>query len=260
MGLPTIAIPEYSLTVPSSGQEVKYRPFLVKEEKILLLAMESEDQKQIMQATKTVIGNCVVGDYDLNTLATFDIEYIFLWLRGKSKGEEIDLKYTCPECKNPIDANFNIEDVKIRRIEGHNKKIELTDKLGVVMKYPNMDMQELIDDVESKDKSQIEIIFKSIITCIDYIYDEEKIYAHKDHTLQELEAFLDSLTDTNFKKISMFFETMPALKHTISIKCLHSVNAPDKSTDKKTKKAKTKVIACGYTEDIVLEGLASFFE
>ena len=259
MGLPTIAVPEYSLILPSTEKEIKYRPFLVKEEKLLLLAMESEDEKQIMEATKTVIKNCVFGDIDIDTLATFDIEYIFLWLRGKSKGEEIELKYTCPDCKNPIESSFNIEEIKINRKEDHTNKIELTDTLGVVMKYPTMNMQQIID-TDADGKNQVDLIFKSIVTCIDYIYDEEKIYAHKDHTKKELEDFLDSLTDTHFQKISKFFETMPILKHVITIKCLHSMNVPDKTVDKKNKKTKSKIVSCGYTEEIVLEGLASFFE
>ena len=189
MGLPKIAVPEYSLTLPSNGKELKYRPFLVKEEKLLLIAMESEDEQQIITATKNVIQNCVFGDIDVDTLPIFDIEYIFLWLRGRAKGEKVELKYTCPECKNEVTIEFNIEDVNVDKPEGHNNKIELTDDLGVVMKYPDIQMQSNIEG--SKDDNQVEQLFKTIRICIDYIYDAEQMYSNKDHTQAELTDFLE---------------------------------------------------------------------
>jgi len=254
MGLPIVEVPKYTLKLPSTGEELQYRPFLVKEEKILLIAMEGDNQKDILNATKDVIKNCVFGEYDIEKLAIFDIEYIFLWLRGKSKGEEIELKYTCPQCSLPLEVKFNIEEIEIKRSEKHNKKIELSDKLGVVMKYPNADIQAIIDDGEA-DKHQIELVFKNILYCIDYIYDEEKIYAKKDHSEKELNDFLESLTDEQFQKISNFFETMPKLSHTINLHCIHP-----KKVEIKNKKTKPKTEICGYKEEIVLEGLQSFFE
>ncbi len=243
MGLPKIAIPEYSLKLPSNGKEIKYRPFLVKEEKILLLAMESEEEQQIVDATKTVIKNCVFGDIDVDDLPTFDVEYIFLWLRGKAKGEVIELKYDCPTCKNTIPVSFNIEEVEIFKDETHNNKIQLTENLGIVMKYPNLTLQTKIDMV--KDESNIDRIFRTILLCIDYIYDKEKTYSMKDHTSAEMVEFLESLTDDQFQKISNFFETSPKLKHAVKLNC-------------KFKSGKNKK-SCGYTEEIVLEGLQSFF-
>jgi hypothetical protein len=242
MGLPTIIIPEYSLNLPSSGKEIKYRPFLVKEEKILLIAMESEDKKEITNATKRVIKNCIVGDINIDELPTFDIEYIFLWLRGKAKGEKIDLKYTCPTCKNTVDIVFNIEDVKIDGVNKHDSKIKLNDTLGLALKYPTIDLQEKIESLESE--TEIDKVFKTVLLCVDYIYDNEEIYPAKDHTEKEMNDFLESLTDKQFQEVAKFFETMPKLKHDIKLECKHR--------DKKKK-------VCGYTEDITLEGLASFF-
>ena len=162
MGLPTITVPKYSLKLPSSGKEIKYRPFLVKEEKILLIAMESEDEKQIIDATTTVINNCIFGDIDVDTMPLFDIEYIFLWLRAKAKGEIIELKYTCPECENPIDISFNVEDVKLTKTENATNKIELTESLGIVLNYPNMTIQSKLD--QFNDESDIEKIFPYLVS------------------------------------------------------------------------------------------------
>ena len=247
MGLPKIAVPEYSLKLPSTGEEIKYRPFLVKEEKILLIAMESEDEKQIADATKTVIKNCIFGNVDIETLPIFDIEFIFLWLRGRSKGEEIELKYDCPTCKGEIPVSFNIEDVNVKKTEGHINKIQITDELGVCLKYPDMNLQSRIDDIDS-DK-QIEIVFKTILLSIDYIYDNEKTYPAKDHTADEMQDFIESLSDEQFQKISKFFDTMPKLQHDITLECTNKVKGDSKKKDK----------VCGYKEDMTLEGLQSFF-
>ena len=247
MGLPKIAVPEYSLILPSTGEEIKYRPFLVKEEKVLLIAMESEDEKQITDATKTTIKNCVFGNINVDSLPIFDIEYIFLWLRARSKGEEIELKYSCPDCKGEIPVFFNIEDVKVQKGDEHTNKIQLTDELGVCLKYPDMKLQERIDNIDSD--NQIEVIFKTILLSIDYLYDNEKTYPAKDHTTAEMEEFLESLSDDQFQKISKFFETMPKLKHEVKLECKNKVKGEGKKKDK----------ICGYKEDMTLEGLQSFF-
>ena len=246
MGLPRIVVPEYSLILPSNGKEIKYRPFLVKEEKLLLIAMESDDEKEIVNATKNVIKNCVFGDINVDELPIFDIEYIFLWLRGRAKGEKIELKYKCPSCDSDIPLEFNIENVKVIKQEGHDKKIELTNDLGVMMKYPDMLLQAEIE--KTKDDNQIEQLFKTIRLCIDYIYDADKMYANKDHTEAEMTEFLESLTDEQFQKISNFFETSPKLKHEVKLVC----NNPSKEKGKKKS-------VCGYKEDMTLEGLQSFF-
>ena len=247
MGLPTIAVPEYTLTIPSSGKEVKYRPFLVKEEKILLLAMESEKTEEIITATKTIIENCVYGDIDVEEMPTFDIEYIFLQLRGKAKGEVLDLNYKCPKCELEIPLAINIDDITVQRNKEHTKDIKLNEELSVMMKYPNLSLQSKIAQVKG-DKSEIEGLFETMTACIDYIYDKETTYPSKDHTEKEMVDFLESLTDTQFQKMSKFFETSPALKHNVELHCKNKVKG--KGKEKKE---------CGYKEKITLEGLNSFF-
>ena len=144
MGLPRVAVPEYSMTLPSNEKEVKYRPFLVKEEKLLLMAMESEKEDEIMDAIKNVNTNCVQGDINIDKLPLFDIEYIFLWLRAKSKGEVIELNYSCPKCKGKIPVSFSVEDIKIHKADNHSNKVELTDDLGIVLNYPDIVLQKKI--------------------------------------------------------------------------------------------------------------------
>ena len=243
MGLPTIAVPQYQLIIPSTEKKIKYRPFLVKEEKVLLIALESENQTNIINAIRTIISNCLYGDVNVNEMPTFDLEYIFLQLRAKSKGEVIDLKYECPKCKTELDVNINTEDVKVIKTPEHTNTIELDTDLGVVMKYPTIETQQMIQDINENKKSEIEGIFTMITRCIDYIYDKDNTYPLKDHTEKEVDDFIDSLTDVHFQKISKFFDTMPVLKHEFKLNC--------------TKKKKDKT--CSYKETITLSGLQSFF-
>jgi hypothetical protein len=246
MGLPTIAVPEYTLTIPSTKKEAKYRPFLVKEEKILLLAMESEKTEEIIDATKTIINNCVYGEINVDEMPTFDVEYIFLQLRAKAKGEVLDLKYTCPKCEGEIPLAINIDDIKVKEAKEHTKDIKINEELGVMMKYPNMALQSNIAGA-TEGKPEIEGLFDTMTACIDYIYDKETTYPSKDHTDKEMKDFLESLTDPQFQKLSKFFETSPALKHDVDLHCKH------KSPKSKGKKE------CGYKEKVTLEGLNSFF-
>ena len=244
MGLPTIAVPEYELEIPSSKLKVKYRPFLVKEEKILLLALESEKQDNIVNAIKHIIETCVYSETNVNEMPTFDLEYIFLQLRAKSKGEVIELKYECPKCKTELPININIDDIKVTFQDKHTKKIELDTNLGVVMKYPTIELQNKITQTAEGEKtSDVENIFTMVTACIDYIYDNENTYPLKDHTEKEVDDFIDSLTDAHFQKLSSFFDTMPVIKHEFQIKC--------------TKKKKDKT--CSYKETQTLSGLQSFF-
>ena len=248
MGLPTIAVPEYTLTIPSTGKEVKYRPFLVKEEKILLLAMETDKTEEIITATKTIIENCVYGDINVDEMPTFDIEYIFLKLRAKSKGEVLELKYKCPKCEQEIPIAINIDDIKVvQQDKEHTKDIKINEDLGVMMKYPNLSLQTKIAQA-ADDKPEIEGLFDTMTACIDYIYDKETTYPSKDHTDQEMTTFLESLTDDQFQKLAKFFETSPALKHNVELHCKNKVKG--KGKEKKE---------CGYKEKITLEGLNSFF-
>ena len=248
MGLPTIAVPEYTLTIPSTKKEVKYRPFLVKEEKILLLAMESEKTEEIITATKTIIENCIYGDIDVDNMPTFDVEYIFLQLRAKAKGEILELKYKCPKCESEIPIAISIDDIAIQRNKEHNKDVKLTEELGVMMKYPNMSLQTKIAQATGKQK-EIEGLFNTMTACIDYIYDKETTYPAKDHTEKEMNDFVESLTDSQFQKISKFFETMPKLKHEIELHCTNKIKGKGKTKDK----------ICDHKEKMMLEGLANFF-
>ena len=247
MGLPTITVPQYELTIPSSGKQVKYRPFLVKEEKILLLAMESEDATQIINATKSIIENCIYDNIHVDEMPMFDMEYIFLQLRGKAKGEIIDLKYKCPKCDGEIPVSINIDDVNISTADNHTKDIKLTDDLGVMMKYPTLQLQAKIEQL-TKETNKIDALFNTVAHSIDYIYDKETTYPSKDHTDQEMITFIESLPDNHFQKLSNFFETAPALKHEVKLHCKHKVKG--KGKEKKE---------CGYKEPMKLEGLASFF-
>tara|TARA_B110000438_G_scaffold166313_1_gene159102 strand:+ start:247 stop:993 length:747 start_codon:yes stop_codon:yes gene_type:complete len=247
MGLPTIAVPTYTLTVPSSGKEIKYRPFLVKEEKILLLAMESDNPTDMVVATKEIINNCTYGDFDANNSPVFDIEYIFLQLRGKAKGEIIDLKYKCPKCESEIPLSINIDQVKVIKNKEHTLDIKLKNDLGVMMKYPDIEMQTEFAKL-NEEQSNIENMFESIIRCIDFIYDAETTYPAKDHSKQELLTFVESLTDEYFQKITQFFDTLPVLKHKTVLHCKNKVKGKGKESK-----------VCNHKEDITLEGLASFF-
>ena len=243
MALPTIAVPEYTLILPSTGKELKYRPFLVKEEKILLIAMESEDDKHIINAIKNIVNNCVFTELDVDNMPMFDLEYIFLQLRGKSKGEKIDLKYECPKCNKNIPVTINIDDVKVIKNKDNKLKIKFNDNLGVKMKYPSLQLQNDLSYMKEEKSGETETIFHSIVKSIDYIYDNENTYPLKDHTEKEVNDFIDSLTDAHFQKISKFFETMPVLQHKFELNC--------------TKKKKDKI--CSYKETITLSGLQSFF-
>jgi len=243
MGLPVIAVPKYQLTIPSSGKQVSYRPFLVKEEKILLIAMESDDEFQMTSAIQDIIGNCVYDDLDVKSMPMFDIEYIFLQLRAKSKGEVVDLSFECDKCKKPITAQVDLTKIEITRTEGHDTKIPLSDDVGVIMKYPSIGLQNIIN----KESTDVENVFSTIIFCIESIWDKESVYASKDHTKEELDNFLESLPDDSFTKIQKFFDTVPVLKHELELKC----------TSKNGKGKKATI--CGWKETKTLEGLGSFF-
>jgi len=243
MTLPRIAVPKYKLIIPSSGKEVNYRPFLVKEEKILLIAMESDDEIQMTSAIQNIIENCVYDDLEVQSMPMFDIEYIFLQLRAKSKGEVVDLSFECGKCKKPINVQVDISKIETTKTEGHDIKIPLSDDVGVIMKYPSIEIQSIIN----KESTDVENVFSTIIFCIDSIWDKESVYASKDHTKEELDNFLESLPDDSFTKIQKFFDTVPVLKHELELKC----------TSKNGKGKKATI--CGWKETKTLEGLGSFF-
>ena len=240
MPLPKITTPSYELELPSTGETIKYRPFLVKEEKLLVIALESEDTKQITNAIKAVIRSCVLTKgIKVETLPTFDIEYLFLNIRGKSVGEDIDVKLTCPDDnETEVSVNVNLDDIQVEKPEGHSNRIKLDKNLMMELKYPSLN--EFIKnnfDPNDATKNPMEQSFELIGSCISKIYNEDEVWAASDCSKKEISDFLDSMNSTQFKEVEKFFETMPRLTHTIKV-----VNP------------KTKV-----ESDVVLEGLASFF-
>jgi len=238
MPLPKIATPTYELELPSTEQTVRYRPFLVKEEKLLVLALETEDTKQITNAIKSVLKSCVLTKgVKVETLPTFDIEYLFLNIRGKSVGEELEVKVICPDDeKTEVPITIDLDEVKVQKSEGHNNQLKLDDTLMMEMRYPSLD-QFIKNNFDFKDENQMEQSFDLIGSCIDKIYNEDEVWATADCTKKEVKEFLESMNSSQFKDIEKFFETMPKLTHTI-----------------KVKNPKTKV-----ESEVVLEGLASFF-
>ena len=240
MPLPKIATPSYELELPSTGKTIQYRPFLVKEEKLLVIALESEDTKQITNAIKAVIRSCVLTKgIKVETLPTFDIEFLFLNIRGKSVGEDIDVKLTCPDDnETEVSVNVNLDDIRVEKPEGHSNRIKLDKNLMMELKYPSLN--EFIKnnfDPNDTTKNPMEQSFELIGSCISKIYNEDEVWVASDCTKKEISDFLDSMNSTQFKEVEKFFETMPRLTHTIKV-----VNP------------KTKV-----ESDVVLEGLASFF-
>ena len=240
MPLPKIATPSYELELPSTGKTIQYRPFLVKEEKLLVIALESEDTKQITNAIKAVIRACILTKgVKVEVLPTFDIEYLFLNIRGKSVGVDIDVKLTCPDDnETEVSINVNLDDIQVEKPEGHSNQIKLDKNLMMELKYPSLN--EFIKnnfDPNDTTKNPMEQSFDLIGSCISKIYNEDEVWAASDCSKKEISDFLDSMNSTQFKEVEKFFETMPRLTHTIKV-----VNP------------KTKV-----ESDVVLEGLASFF-
>ena len=240
MPLPKIATPSYELELPSTGQTITYRPFLVKEEKLLVIALESEDTKQITKAIKAVIRACVLTKgIKVETLPTFDIEYLFLNIRGKSVGEDLDVKLICPDDnETEVDVTISLDDIQIQKPEGHSNQIKLDNNLMMELKYPSLN--EFIKnnfDPNDTSKNPMDQSFDLIGSCINKIYNEDEVWVAADCSKKEINDFLDSMNSNQFKEVEKFFETMPKLSHTV-----------------KVKNPKTKV-----ESDVVLEGLASFF-
>ena len=238
MPLPKIATPTYELELPSSGKKINYRPFLVKEEKLLVLALESEDTKQITTAIKAVIKACIkTRGIKVENLPTFDIEYLFLNIRGKSVGEELEVNIICPDDeKTQVPVTIDLDSIECQKVEGHTNKIKLDPNLMMEMKYPSLD-QFIKSNFDMNDTNQMDQSFALIATCIDKIYSDEEVWATADCTKKEVNEFLESMNSAQFKEIEKFFETMPKLSHTIEV------------TNPKTK----------VKSEVVLEGLASFF-
>ena len=238
MPLPTISTPTYELVLPSSNRKIKFRPFLVKEEKILILAMESQDTKQIANAVKNVITHCILTKgIKVDKLSTFDIEYLFLNIRGKSVGEDIEVMVTCPDDgKTQVPALINIDSIKIQKSDDHDRDIKLDEQYTLRMRYPSLN-EFIKNNFATTTEMNVDDTFDLIASCIDQVYSEEESWASADCTKKELSTFLEQLGSKQFKAIEKFFETMPKLSHTVKV------------TNPNTKKE------C----EIVLEGLQNFF-
>jgi hypothetical protein len=238
MSLPKIVTPSYSLEIPSLKKEIKYRPFLVKEEKILIIAMESEDPKQIANAVKTVISNCILTKgIKVEQLATFDIEYLFLNIRGKSVGETVDVLITCPDDgTTQVPVSINLDDIQISVNENHSRDIKLDDNLTLRMKYPSMN-EFIKSNFGNEFNMSVDDTFNLIISCMEQVYNEEESWSASDCTQKELTEFIEQLSSKQFKEVEKFFSSMPKLSHTLKIK-----------------NPNTKV-----ESEVLLEGLSSFF-
>ena len=236
MALPVLNNPNYEMELPSTGEKIEYRPFLVKEQKILMMAMESEDVTAQSKAVVDIIKNCTFGAIDdkVETLPTFDIAYMFLRIRSKSVGETVELIITCQddgETKVPV--NINLEDINVVKTEGHDTTIMITDKIGLTMRYPTM------KQLMSYDMSKIttmEGTFKVINDCLENVFDENEVY--EEMNSKELQEFIEQMTTEQFQKVSEFFNTMPKLKHTLKVKNPNT----------------------GVENEVVLEGMQSFLE
>lgn len=238
MPLPKISTPTYELELPSTGETIQYRPFLVKEEKLLVIALESEDTKQITTAIKTVIKSCILTkNIKVESLPTFDIEYLFLNIRGKSVGEELEVNIICPDDgETQVPVKINLDDIKVQKNEEHSNRIKLDDSIMMEMKYPSLD-QFIKSNFDFSDKNAMDQSFELIASCIDKIFTEEEVWTAADVTKKEMADFLESMNSSQFKDIEKFFETMPKLSHAIKV------------TNPVTE----------VESEVVLEGLASFF-
>ena len=238
MPLPKIVTPQYELELPSTEEAIQYRPFLVKEEKLLVIALESEDTKQITTAIKTVIKNCILTkNIKVEALPTFDIEYLFLNIRGKSVGEELEVNIICPDDgETQVPVKINLDDIKVQKNEDHTNKIKIDNSIMMEMKYPSLE-QFIKNNFDFTNKNAMDQSFDLIASCIDKIFTEDEVWSTADVTKKELTDFLESMNSSQFKEIETFFETMPKLSHKIKIK-----------------NPKTEV-----ESEVILEGLASFF-
>jgi len=222
MPLPIIETPKYETKLPSTGKKVFYRPYLVKEEKMLMIALESADSKQIMQAVKDTISACTYNKVDPGELPIFDLEYMFLRLRAKSVGEISKLNLKCTSCEKNTRVDVNLDEIKIDVKNLPSGTIQLTDTIGITMNWPKVDLvAEFSDEGDSEKTNKAELAFNIIAGCIESIFDNKRVYPAKDQTKAELHEFLESLNQNQFKKIQEFIEAMPKLEHNVEFECAH---------------------------------------
>ena len=239
MPLPKISTPTYELALPSTGKKIKYRPFLVKEEKILIMALESENMKQITDAIVQILKDCILTrGVKVQALSTFDIEYLFLNIRAKSVGETVEVNVTCPDDGDTkVQIEIDIDSIKVQKDKSHKNIIKIDDDISMKLKYPSL-QQFVENNFEVTDtQSNVDQSLKMITSCIDIIYNEEESWSASDSTQKELEEFIEQLNTKQFKEVENFFSTMPKLSHTIKVK--------NPNTD--------------VESEVVLEGLGAFF-
>jgi len=240
--LPKLDVPIYSINLISTGKPVRFRPFLVKEQKLFLMAGESEDSNEMINVIRQVLRNCVLDDVDVDNLPTFDLEYLFMNLRARSVEEVVNLRYKCnntvkengeeKKCNGVVEFDLNLLDIHPTVNKEHTAKIQLNENLGIAFKYPTFEMMQRYEKM-----SENELVTKILVDCIDYIYDKENVYYSKDVPHQELEEFVDNLQQKDLEKFKAFFDTMPEMKKDVHFKCPK----------------------CGYEEDMTIRGMQNFF-
>ena len=241
--LPKLDVPIYEIKLISTGKTIRFRPFLVKEQKLFLMASESTDAKETINTIRQVLKNCILDEVDVASLPTFDLEFLFMNLRARSVEEVVDLKYKCNNivkdeegkdstCTGSVEFKLNLLEIEPNKNPNHTNKIQLTDNLGIALKYPSFDMIQKYEN-----KSENEVMSGVLVDCIDYIYDKDQIYYAKDSSKEELNDFVDNLQQKDLEKIKVFFDTMPEIKKDVHFKCPK----------------------CGYEEDIAIKGLQNFF-
>jgi len=243
MALPKLDVPTYEVDLISTGKTVRFRPFLVKEQKLFLMASESEDSKEIINVVRQVLKNCIIDEIDIDSLPTFDLEYLFMNLRARSVEEVVKLKYKCNnnikdekgdenKCIGIVEFDLNLLEVKPTKNPNHTNKIQITDNLGICFKYPTFEMVQKYENLSEND-----LMMNILVDCIDYIYDKDNIYYAKDTSRKELEEFVDNLQQKDLEKFQSFFDTIPEIKKDVHFKCPK----------------------CSYEEDITIKGMQNFF-
>lgn len=235
MALPRIDSPKYELKVPSTGELVEYRPYLVKEEKILMMAMETKDQQQMIRGLRDVIAGCTEGKIQVDNLAMFDLEYVFLKIRGKSVGETTKVGMKCSSCNHKNEVEINLDEVEVQGEVKKNAKVALTDTVGVVLRYPTV--KGIQKQLGKQGGDEREVTMAAVASAIESIYDATDVYPTEDEKAEDVVNFLDSLTSSQFKMISEYFEEMPRLRHEVKFNCA----------------------SCKSENSQTLEGLTNFF-
>ena len=232
MALPQLNSVKYELTLPSTGEKVEYRPFLVKEEKALMIAQATGQDADMLRAIENIIEDCTFGKLKKGTLPYFDIEYVFLQLRAKSIGETVEVQVTCPDDKETkVTTKVKLDEVKCVKEVGHDNKIKLTDDIGIIMSYPK------VEDLTKVDPKNTESTFKMIESCVHQIYDAENVYEKTDMSEEEIRTFIEQMNHEQFEKVQGFFDTLPKVKHPVKVKNPNT----------------------GVESEVVLEGMANFF-